>query len=331
MNTTSVYILGTPTKSYESEISSAIFYGSCAVAIPLLFIISIVSNGLNVFMFTRGLPSSRQHVFLSGLAVADAYHLVSPLLFDFLSFGIFFLTQGRFYISILTHYAFGCKFVIGIRHSASLTSVNMILACNVDRMIAIFTPLFSKRFTASQARIIVVILFLLSLLSTLPLVLGTEILYNPNMKTTSCYYIPKHTIGLNYYAIFFTKNCLIQITLIFTLNLCQIYKIVQMQRNRLKMNEYMKADRSFRNKMKGIILNIWISNVFLVIVLPLTATLVARNVAWSGGSSYFRKISSWYEVIMFGFYLQSSFRWVIYVIQNKCYRLKLLEILLRKN
>lgn len=302
-----------------------LFYVMSAFAIPVIFFFGIVSNALSIFIFMYRIDASVQYTFLCGLAVSDMYHVTFPFLFQFASYGIAFLTKGKHYFSIMTQYRLGCKFVVFFKSTSKLLSVNALLACNIQRFISVFCPMFSKRITIPAARGIVSCVLIFSLLSgILNTPYAEHILYSKKPMYWCAY--KSNTIFHAIYDLVYSVTCTLQVVLIFILNTCLIMKLVLIIKSRRKLCARPPAETK---SLKALVLNAWISYIFLLAELPLMALLLARSLMkWNDNLKLYINLSLWYEIMMTGVYLQSATNFLVYLVRIPEYRQAFKEILM---
>lgn len=306
-------------ENVQARLSSAILFGGNAIVVPLTFLVSLVSNSINIYIFSRSMKN-RQIVFLIGLAVADIYHLIYPMLFQFLNFGLSFYTRGRFYISLLMELPHGCKLLVFLRHSCVLLAYNMILACSVDRAIAIFFPIASRKLKKRHAWIAMFLVYCVSFVSVYPIVRFTSLVYFPQRNITVCYYSSAFYNFGSTYALLYTKSCLLQSAGIFFLNFILIGKVIRIQKRHLSLRGVSKDNHINKNLLRNTILNTWISNVFLLSAIPPACLLVGRTVFLKTNSSEFQAASIWQEILTLFVYIQSAVNWIIYLKRKPDYR-----------
>lgn len=302
-----------------------LFYVMSAFAIPTIFCVGVFSNALSIFIFIFRIEESVQYTFLCGLAVADMYHVAYPLFFQFASYGMAFLTKGEHFLSIMTQFSVGCKFIVFFKSTSTLLTINALLACNIQRFISVYWPIFSKKLTVLAARVVVIGVLVFSLLSGS---LNTPYADHEQFSKTGTYWCAyrSHAISHVVYDLVYSNTCLIQVILIFVLNTFLIVKVVLIIRARRELGARPPAEAK---SLKALILNAWISYIFLLAELPLMGLMLVRSLMkWNDNLKLYIDLSLWYEIMMTGVYLQSAINFIIYLIRIPEYRWEVKKILL---
>lgn len=314
----------------NKRLSSAILFIGNAVLIPVIFFVCTVTNVLNIYIFTR-CKMNRHVVFLIGLAIADIYHLFYPMLFQFLSFGLCYYTHCQFYISLMTTLSFGCRLTVFFRHSCVLLNYNMILVCSMDRVVAIFLPIASRKLKAKFAWISIITVYILTFASISPTISFTDRVYFPRQNITLCNFLPPYYEFFTASALIYTKTCLLQTAIIFLVNILLIFKILRIRKKHLSLRGTVTNDIANKRLLRNTIVNVYISNVFLISVLPQACLLIARTVFIQTNSKAFINVSIWLEILIFPIYIQSGFNWIIYLWRKPSYLAEVCKLLSRVN
>ncbi|CAI2732872.1 unnamed protein product [Schistosoma spindalis] len=137
---------------------------------PLLCLIGFISNIINIIILTREWMSSSTNIYLTAVSICDLLYLLFTYLFSLWLYPS---------IKQLTIYAYSITYIHGTANLFSNITTWLTVSFTLERYIVISSPILGKRYcTKQRARYVIIIIFIICFLITLPDYLKKTIKYN---------------------------------------------------------------------------------------------------------------------------------------------------------
>ncbi|VDP82819.1 unnamed protein product, partial [Schistosoma curassoni] len=144
---------------------------------PLLCLIGFISNIINIIILTREWMSSSTNIYLTAVSICDLLYLLFTYLFSLWLYPS---------IQQLTLYAYSITYIHGTANLFSNITTWLTVSFTLERYIVISSPILGKRYcTKQRARYVIIIIFIICFLITLPDYLKKTIKYNHTTYNTT--------------------------------------------------------------------------------------------------------------------------------------------------
>ncbi|CAH8620841.1 unnamed protein product [Schistosoma margrebowiei] len=144
---------------------------------PLLCLIGFISNIINIIILTREWMSSSTNIYLTAVSICDLLYLLFTYLFSLWLYPS---------IKQLTIYAYSITYIHGTANLFSNITTWLTVSFTLERYIVISSPILGKRYcTKQRARYVIIIIFIICFLITLPDYLKKTIKYNHTTYNTT--------------------------------------------------------------------------------------------------------------------------------------------------
>ena len=246
-------------------------YFNAYATIPILAV-GLFGNILTMRVFNRQTNWDRGTIhYFFYLAVSDTACLLIYGLVEWVSEGLKFATDGRWYFDLINYSAASCKSLRYIWNVFGSTSAWLIVSVTVERYVAICHPLRRDIFTVELRRKVIAATFLLWITYHIP---GSAWAYNvkplyPGSDDLLCTYQEPNQTGRIAFA--YAKLLMMYAVPVLVVLVFNTLIVVGILRGRKSRNEMMVKSSRFETRASKTLLII--STVFLV-------TMIPASVAW---------------------------------------------------
>ncbi|CAH8636428.1 unnamed protein product [Schistosoma rodhaini] len=176
--TNTTYIIPIPLSNHDNDINIEyldnilnIMRLICGkILTPILCMIGILSNIINIIILTREWMNSSTNIYLTAVSICDLLYLLFTYLFSLWLYP---------YIKQFTIYAYSITIIHGTANLFSNITTWLTVSFTLERYIVISLPIISKKYCNKQRAIyIIIIIFISCFILTLPDYLKKTIIYN---------------------------------------------------------------------------------------------------------------------------------------------------------
>jgi hypothetical protein len=159
LDTTTTIDLTTPASALQG-----IYLFIQGYIIPFLLLLGMTGNILSLVVFIRVRKRADASVqYLSTLAVSDTGFIVFIGILDWVSYGLGYVTDGRYAFDFYTHSNATCKFMGFFRRLLEMASAWAIVAFTVERVYIVWFPLKRSRITSNMRLSIIITIWILTI------------------------------------------------------------------------------------------------------------------------------------------------------------------------
>lgn len=300
----------------------------CAFMEPVVDLVGFICNPITIYILLFQLPERNRHlIFLGCLSIADTIKLLQGPLWRFAARGLPYITNGKVSWVILGVSNLGCVAYRSLHTVAGQLVINIFIVASLDRLFTITWPKLMARFTVRQAWLVMFFTLVLSVGISATWLADVKIVYDTRSKVHKCW--REHDNNLWTLASgFYYQGRILPFLLVTVVNVILTAKILQILRNRRKLQEGQKNKSVKLSHISTALVISWLALFNFVTTIFRAGSIITILFAQIKGD--LDTVDKLWALMTFGVAitdLPCSLRWIFYFWKMERFRASFLAII----